>query len=72
MTALQQSYQLDLFEDNDEVSFLRRKVAILENSQESLRKSIFARNGELKTDFKFLEELVLDFHHRLSTLEEKN
>lgn len=38
--------QLDLFEQ-DEISEIRHRVNSIKDSQEKVRKSLFARNGEL-------------------------
>jgi len=39
--------QLHLFEQNDEISLLKREIVILKKNQEKLRRDLMARHNEL-------------------------
>lgn len=48
--------QLDLFEEYSEVELLEQKVKMLEKSQEKVRKSIFAKHGQLSKQYMELND----------------
>lgn len=39
--------QLDFFEDNDELTMLKKEIILLRESQHKVRKNLFAKHSEL-------------------------
>jgi predicted metallo-beta-lactamase superfamily hydrolase len=54
--------QLDLFEDKNETDILRDQITIVKESNDKVRKSLFARHGELAKKY-------IEIHQRLEILE---
>ena len=57
-------YQLDFFksEEESEIEALRKEIAAVKTSSDKVRRSLFARNGELT-------KIVVDLQERLAILE---
>jgi len=54
--------QLDFFEDKSEIDLLRDEIKELRLSNEKVRKSLFAKHGELSKKY-------IELHNRLQVLE---
>jgi hypothetical protein len=54
--------QLDIFQEMTETEILREEVRLLRDSNEKVRKSLYARHGELAKKY-------VDIHNRLQILE---
>jgi hypothetical protein len=57
-------YQLDFFktEEESEIEALRKEIAAVKTSSDKVRRSLFARNGELT-------KIVIDLQERLAVIE---
>ncbi len=54
--------QMDFFKEMTELEIMREEIRILRESNEKVRKSLYARHGELAKNY-------LDLHYRLQILE---
>lgn len=54
--------QLELFENLSQVELLEKEIILLKQSQDKLRKALFARHGELAKKY-------MEVHERLDILE---
>jgi hypothetical protein len=57
--------QLSLFEDNDEISILKRELAEVKRNSENVRKSLFARHNELA-------KMYLDLKNQMNASQHNN
>lgn len=51
--------QLDLFEDNSDVKLLYREIARLDSEKDNMRRSLFARHGDLVKIYAWQQEEIL-------------
>lgn len=51
--------QLDLFEDNSDVNLLYREIQRIDIEKDNMRRSLFARHGDLVKIYAFQQEEIL-------------
>ncbi|HJZ04580.1 MAG TPA: hypothetical protein VJ327_01805 [Patescibacteria group bacterium] len=61
--------QLDLLEDNSEISILKRDLQNLRTQTENMRKGLFARHAELVKMYMILKK---EFEEKVHPLDEQN
>lgn len=50
--------QLEIFESNDEISLLRREIAIVRQQSDNVRKGLFKRHSEIQKEMVRLKQDV--------------
>lgn len=61
---MREAIQLDLFE-SDEMVIMRHDIRKIRESTEKVRKSLFAKNNELKKDYMDLAERLAILEHNI-------